>query len=236
VRPIALVDHTKQHQPEAGVLEAIAEALTIQIERDFAPAWGVSPRPVRVGGPGDKIHLFDSAHQADEFGWHTVDGKGLPYAHVFVAGSLATASDWVTGEAPVATTIGHEALEMLADPAANAYAFDSLEHLWACEVCDPVQADWYRITAGGMRVPVTNFVLPSFFNAWGQAPFDHLSVLKKPFTLAKGGYAVSQRAGATTAHEGRGFTVTFDRAMPKAQRTAKLEGWGRTYWRQALHP
>jgi hypothetical protein len=236
VRRVALVDHTRRHKPEAGVLDAIAEALTIQIERDFAPAWGVAPREVRVGGSGDKIHVFDSAHQADEFGWHTVDGHGLPYAHVFVAGSLATGSDWMSGEDSVATTLGHEALEMLADPAANQYAFDGHNRLWACEVCDPVQADAYRITAGGLRVPVTDFVLPSFFNAWGQAPYDHLSVLEAPFTLAKGGYAVSQKAGATTSREGRRFAVTFDRAMPKAQRDAKLADWGRTYWRKALHP
>jgi hypothetical protein len=218
------------------VLEAIAEALTIQIERDFAPAWGVAPRPVSVGGSGDKIHLFDSAKQADEFGWHTVDGHGLPYAHVFVAGSLAADSDWLTGEASVATTAGHEVLEMLADPGANEFAFDGRGRLWACEVCDPVQAGSYVIRAGGLRVPVTNFVLPTFFNPWAAGPYDHLSVLDEPFSLARGGYAVSQKAGASTERFGRGFMVAFDPAMPKARREAKLEDWGRTYWRKALHP
>jgi hypothetical protein len=236
VRRIALVDHTRRHRPEAGVLEAIAEALTIQIERDLAPAWGVAPRQVRVGGSGDKIHLFDSAEDAVEFGWHTVDGHGLPYAHVFVAGSLAAGSDWLHGDASVATTVGHEALEMLVDPGANEYAFDGHGRLWACEVCDPVQADGYRITAGGLRVPVTDFILPAFFNPWAPAPYDHLSVLDAPFSLAKGGYAVSQKAGASTERFGRRFTVTFDAAVPKARREAKLDDWGRTYWRRALHP
>ena len=41
VRTIALVDHTRKHRPPDGVLEAIAEALTTQVQRDFAPAWGV---------------------------------------------------------------------------------------------------------------------------------------------------------------------------------------------------
>jgi hypothetical protein len=208
----------------------------MQIERDFAPAWGVAPREVRVGGSGDKIHFFDSAHQADEFGWHIVDARGLPYAHVFVAGSLAAGSDWTSGSDSVAATAGHEALEMLVDPAANEYAFDGFRRLWAHEVCDPVQADSYRIVARGLRVPVTDFVLPAFFNPWAQGPYDHLSILKAPFSLANGGYAVCQKAGASTERRGRRFTVTFDPALPEQRRRAKLRDWGRTYWRQAIQP
>jgi hypothetical protein len=236
VRRIALVDHTREHRPDPGVLAAIAAALTIQIERDFAPAWGITPRKVGVGGTGDKIHVFDSAEQADDFGWHTVDDRGLPYAHAFVAGSLAVGSDWLHGDDSVASTIGHEALEMLVDPGANDYAFDGHDLLWACEVCDPVQADGYRITAGGMRVPVTDFVLPSFFNPWASGPYDHLAVLDAPFTLATGGYAVCEKAGGTKERHGRRFRLAFDPAVPKAQREAKLADWGRSYWRQALHP
>jgi hypothetical protein len=83
VRTIALVDHTRRHPPKPSVLEAVAEALTIQVERDFAPAWGAATARFTVGGRGDKIHFFDSAHQAGDYGWHIVDGYGLPYAHVF---------------------------------------------------------------------------------------------------------------------------------------------------------
>ena len=59
MRTIALLDHTRQHQPAPGVLKAIAEALTIQVERDFAPAWGVATTRIAVGDRGDKIHFFD---------------------------------------------------------------------------------------------------------------------------------------------------------------------------------
>ena len=72
MRTIALVDHTRRHPPSAGIFEAIAEALTIQVERDFAPAWGVPATRFTVGGRGDKIHFFDSAHQAGDYGWHIV--------------------------------------------------------------------------------------------------------------------------------------------------------------------
>ena len=93
VRTIALVDHTRRHRPPDGALEAIAEALTIQIERDFCPAWHREPVRVTVGGRGDKIHFFDTSHDAIDYGWHYVDGDGLPYAHVFVEPSIKNGSD-----------------------------------------------------------------------------------------------------------------------------------------------
>jgi hypothetical protein len=236
VRTIALVDHTKKHPPPPGALAAIAAALTIQIERDFAPAWGVVPTRFTVGGRGDKIHFFDSAHQATDYGWHIVDARGLPYAHAFTAPSIANGSGWITGTGAISATASHEALEMLADPGANEYCFDGYEHLWSREVCDPVQEDLYGIRAGGMKVLVSNFVLPSYFNPFASGPYDHLGVLDKPFSLAKGGYAVLERAGADREKFGRRFAVTFDDALPEWRRQQKLDDWGRTYWRLALTP
>lgn len=238
MRRIALVDKTTEHKPAAGVLEAIADALTIQIERDFAPSWAIALRQVHVGGRGQKVYVLDSAEQAaTEYGWHTVDDDGLPYAHVYVATCKEVGSDWLTGDESVAAVIGHEVLEMLVDPCANEYAFDGYRRLWACEVCDPVQATSYRIRTGGMQVPVTNFVLPAFFNAFADGPYDHLGILEAPFTVAKGGYAVSQRSGRMRQLLGRRrLTVEFDPAVPEARRSTKLEGYGRTYWRKQLLP
>src|SRR6266540_4864920 len=235
MRTIALVDHTDQYPPPIGVLEAIAEALTIQVRRDFAPAWGVEEAQFTVGGRGDKIHFFDSAREASDFGWHIVDDNGLPYAHVFAAASMTHGNDWSKGTESVSVTASHEALEMLADPRANEFCFDGDRRLWAREVCDPVQVGTYKITAGGMRVAVSNFVLPAYFNPWAPGPYDHLRALRKPFSLDKGGYAVFQGAAADHERFGRGFGVRFDDAVPSWQRTQKLEGWGRTYWRLALN-
>jgi hypothetical protein len=234
VRTIALVDHTRRHRPPPGLLEAIAEALTIQVERDFAPAWGVMSTRFTVGGRGDKIHLFDSAHQAGDYGWHIVDGHGLPYAHVFTDPSIAAGSTWIGGTDAISVTTSHEALEMLADPAANEFSFNGARLMWAREVCDAVQANTYRIVAHGVRVSVSNFVLPAFFNPWADGPYDHLGVLREPFSLAKGGYAVLQRDAREHDRYARRFHVTFDDAVPDWQRRQKREGWGRTYWRLAL--
>jgi hypothetical protein len=236
VRTIALVDHTRRHPPPARVLNAIAKALTIQVERDFAPAWGVTAVRFTVGGRGDKIHFFDSAHEAGDMGWHIVDGHGLPYAHVFTDPSISAGSDWITGPDSISSTASHEALEMLGDPAASDYSFNSARLMWAHEVCDAVQANTYRIAADGLRVPVSNFVLPAFFNPWADGPYDHLGVLKEPFSIAKGGYAIVERATRTRERDARRFTVQFDGAVPEWQRRQKRDGWGRTYWRLALNP
>lgn len=234
IRTIALVDHTKQFPPPPGVLDAIAEALTIQIRRDLAPVWGVTEARFTVGGRGHKIHLFDSAEDATEYGWHITDDRGLPYAHVFAAPSIDHGSDWTKGADPISVTTSHEALEMFTDPRANEYCFDFDRYLWAREVCDPVQERSYKIEAGGMRVPVSDFVLPAYFNPDARGPYDHLRVLKKPFSLDKGGYAVRERFTKDEEKYGRRFGVDFDDAMPEWQRSEKLEGWGRTFWRLAL--
>jgi hypothetical protein len=234
VDTLALVDHTREHRPDDGVLDAIAEALTIQIQRDFAPAWGVRPRRVTVGGRGDKLHFFDHAHQATDFGWHIVDSHGAPYAHVFAAVSMSHGSGWTSGPDAISVTASHEALEMLGDPAANEYVFNGQRRLWSREVCDPVQSNTYNIVAGHLRVAVSNFVLPAFFNPWAPAPYDHLGVLTEPFSLARGGYAVVERATATHSRNARRVDVTFDRSVPQWQRSQKREGWGRTYWRLVL--
>lgn len=235
MRTIALVDHTRRHRPAAGVLEAIAEALTVQVERDFAPRWGTTATRFTVGGRGEKIHFFDSAHEADDYGWHIVDGHGRPYAHVFADPTFSAGSDWISGPDAISVTASHEALEMLADPAANEYSFNGARRMWSREVCDPVQANTYRITAGGMSVPVSDFVLPAFFNPWADGPFDHRGVLKEAFSIARGGYAVLERATATHERDARSFEVTFDDAVPAWKRRQKLDGWGRTYWRLALN-
>ncbi|MFN8028241.1 MAG: hypothetical protein U0W40_18325 [Acidimicrobiia bacterium] len=243
MRAVSLVDHTRKHPPGAGDLDAIAAALTVQVERDFAPAWGVRPVPVTVGGRGEKLHFFDSAHAAGDMGWHQVDAHGRPYAHVYSSPSIAAGSGWVQGPDAISTTASHEVLELLVDPGANAYVFDGERRLWAQEVCDAVQAGTYGIRVGHTTVAVSNFVLPAFFNPWAPPPYDHLGVLERPFSIAKGGYAMVERATADLeldARTGRPtrarFEVVFDAAVPEWQRATKLHGFGRTWWRLALAP
>jgi hypothetical protein len=234
-RQIALIDHTKKHPPAPGVLEAMAEALTTQVERDFAPVWGIAPVKVTVGGRGEKIHFFDSAHEAGDLGYHNLDPRGRPYAHVYAAPAMTHGSDWTSGTDAISATASHEVLEMLVDPTAMDFSFNGGRTLWAREVSDPVQEDLYSIRARGSTVAVSDFVLPAFFNPFSTGPFDHLRVLKTSFSLAKGGYAVCERRRPDFEKDGRRFGVTFDKKVPKWRREQKLSGFGRTYWRLLLH-
>src|SRR2546421_11590719 len=229
MRTIALVDHTRKHRPPAGVLDAIAEALTIQVTRDFAPAWGVDAAQFNVGGRGDKIHFFDSAHEAEGFGWHVTDHRGLPYAHVFAAASISHGNGWTKGTDAISVTTSHEALEMLGDPRANEFCFDGDRRLWAREVCDPVQSRAYKIRTGDTLVPVSNFVLPAYFNPFAAGPYDYLRVLDEPFSIDTGGDAVFQRTPAGHQRLRGGVGVPFDDARPERAGTPKLRGWGRAH-------
>ena len=231
-----IVDHTRKYAPPAGVLHAIAEALTIQIERDFAPVWGIAPVPVTVGGAGLPIHLFDHARgAAGDYGFFTVDPHGRPYAHVFAKPSFEHNSGWISGADSIASSISHEALEMLADPSANTYNFNAARLMWGHDVCDPVQEVTYGIRAGGRRVPVSDFVRPAYFNPYGAAgPFDFREQLSKPFSIFKGGYATVERATSSHTRERHRIDLRFDPSVPRWRRDQKRHGWGRTTWRILL--
>jgi hypothetical protein len=233
-RAITLVDHTQRHAPPAGVLIAIAEALSVQIQRDFAPAWGVEDATVTVNGRGDKIHFFDNAHARDGYGYHEVDPQGQPYAHVAAEASLHAGNTWVSGTDAISASASHEVLEMLGDPWANEWCFDGNAKLWSREVCDPVQEDIYTIRVGQIEVTVSNFVLPAYFNPAADGPYDYLGVLTKPFTLAKGGYGVWDRATADHDAYGRHVVAHFDPDTPAWREKQKRTGYGRTWWRLTL--
>jgi hypothetical protein len=233
---LTLVDHTRRFAPPQGVLEAIAAALTIQIERDFAPVWGHVPSPVTVAGRGQPIHIFDSSRSAeDDYGFTTVDTHARPYAHVFAKASFDHQCDWLTGIDSIATSISHEALEMLADPSVNTFHYNAKRLMWGHDLCDPVQECTYGIRACGRLVPVSNFVLPTYFNPYGaHRPFDFRDNLRAPFTIFKGGYATVERAQTSHSRERNRIDVRFDPAVPRWRRDQKRHGWGRTTWRILL--
>ncbi len=88
-------------------------------------------------------------------------------------------------------TASHELLEMLGDPEVNdvkgIYASPNGQgRLYACEMCDPVEADALGYTINGVQV--SDFILPSYFLDGEPGPFDFKGHLSGPLTLAPGGY------------------------------------------------
>jgi hypothetical protein len=235
VREITILDRTRtqRYTPATGVVAAIAAALQVQLARDFAPIWGIEPPAVTVEGRGEPIYVFDSDASGD-YGVTTAGRGGRPYAHVYAKPSFDHGCGWLTGTDSIASSISHEALEMLADPSVNTYHFNGARLMWGHDVCDPVQEITYGIRARGRIVPVSDFVRPAYFNPYGAAgPYDFRRALRAPFTIARGGYATVEQSRPSHTRERNRLDVTF-RQVPKWRQQLKRTGGGRTAWRLLL--
>ncbi len=176
-------------------------AINTQISRDFAPAWN-APGTVWFGPAltgAWQFTLQDGIDQAGDLGYHLL-ADGSPEARIDAKGAADTGNDW-------RTVAGHEILEALADPSCTRMAPDGIT---ICEVCDPVEESMYLIDG----VPVTNFVLPDYFNGRPAPKYDFNGQLTGPCpNMLPGGYLmryigggwVSQFAGALGA---AGFMAT----------------------------
>lgn len=178
--------------------EMMVTACDIQLKRDACPAWGyeeslvVSAKSLKSVPKGFYIiSIIDDADQADALGYHSETPSGRPYGRVFVKPVMDEGGTYITGSSSVSCTLSHEVLEMWCDPWVNTWYENDDGKLWSGEICDPVESDSYSIVVNGHRVAVSNFVLPSYFNA-GQkkTKYDFLKVLNKPFSINKGGYAM----------------------------------------------
>jgi hypothetical protein len=174
-------------------LPILANALQIQVTRDFLPIWGIDARifytPTGKNPTGSHwpLALFDNADVANALGYHDESATGQPLGKIFVATTLADGQK-------VEVTTSHELLEMLLDP----YVQDASQDgsiFWAKEACDMVENDEYLIdipagwNGAGTQVPVSNFGLPAWWQSAQPGPYDFLKKLTKPLTLTPGGYA-----------------------------------------------
>jgi hypothetical protein len=195
------------------------------------------------------IGLFDTIADAGALGWHSVDDKGRVYGQIAAAPSLDHGSGTLTGPYAVSATLSHEVLETLGDRFCTGWAETGRGLLIAQELGDPVEADGYEIK--GVRV--SNFVLPTWFDASGGSPgpFDWLGTLRAPFSMSKGGYWVQMKASAQTQsfqrtldwmHDvgfdvrgaaARGGQLVFSSEMPDWRRELKAAG-GRNAVKRAI--
>jgi hypothetical protein len=198
---IAVINKASKEKVPARDLAKVVAALQKQVERDFAPVWGIEARIslVREGEalPQDAwwLTLHDDSDRAEDLGYHDLTSTGLPLGKAFVATAEADDMPW-------SVVLSHELLEMLIDPYINLSAFirDSRSGLlYGYEVCDPVRSDIYRI--GG--VEVSNFVYPDWFRPpqlREDAPLDHLQKVTTPLQIRPGGYAIFNELGAARKH------------------------------------
>ncbi len=182
---IALVDLTQK--VSSTDLKAVADALQIQVSRDFASIWGqdatlqVVDNSAAVPKGTWPIWIVDEIDVEGVKGYHWTDERGQPFAKVeYREGWSLTAS--------------HELLEMLVNPYVNrtmrVKGLDSSgqEVDFLVEVSDPVEDDDYGYRING--VLVSNFYYPAFFDLIKveNRKYDHLGWLTEPRKLLNGGY------------------------------------------------
>ena len=169
-------------------LARIAAACDAQMNNEFKEEYG-GDYEVRAGsGPkdikcGEQVYTFvpTLAQAPGASAYHDEDGNGVPVAFcaVTTCGSLL-------GPDGISVDASHELLEAGADPSCNLMADNLQGLLVAYEVGDPVEVQTYpsHVDEG---VQLSNFVLRSWFNPKGQAPFDFMSSANLPGAVAPPG-------------------------------------------------
>ena len=176
-------------------LTSVAEACTIQLNRDISASYGGN-YSVRAGsGPTDVaagetvFTLVDSLPQAPgAIAFHDVDGSALPFATLALS-TCSTLND-------VSTAISHELCETAVDVACNAWRDDGNGHEYAQEACDACQEASYDING----VLVSDFLLPAFFAPNAKGPYSFVqstggSGPSAPFSTTSGGYQIQRQSG-----------------------------------------
>ena len=197
---------------QADYLTAIIDAISIQVIRDFAPAWGLSPVPVIAvddGAPvpmgAGLVYVVDNIGQVPgALGWHHEEKEGFFCGFVAAKAITMLGGAIARGASSVSQTISHEVLELLGNPGVNRWADTMDGRQFSMEVCDPVDGDAYDITVNGKPISVSNFVHPSWFDPYAPSGswFDQMQLLQEPFVHRESGYAVVRDHKGETEHFG----------------------------------
>jgi hypothetical protein len=177
------------------------DKLTATLQRcfdeHFLPVWGYPVKLYNTDAPKAsdwQFIYFDDADTAGALGYHELTHNGQPISKIFVKTTLAV-------KQLVSVTACHELFEMVIDPLANLWAEAADGSEYAYEMSDPVEEDTFRFDG----IVMSNFVHPSWFEPFEHPPrtkFDHLGLLKKPFSMTKGGYVIVKRKGKVTQEYG----------------------------------
>jgi hypothetical protein len=219
----------------------MVRACEIQAREHFAPAWNLQAPTVKAFKSEKEVPfdwsiltIFDDGDQTRALGWHSESPSGRPYGKVFIRPVFNEGGAMLDGAHSVASVLSHEVLETLADPSVNLWV-DGPKRIegvsYALEVCDPVQGDTYPIIVDGRTVTVSNFVTPNWFDPipFANSQIDYLGRLKRPFTLAPGGYAVLRHAPGNekAIYAQTVMAMAAQRARPvhPASRRARRGAW-----------
>lgn len=189
----------------------LTAALQKCYDEHFLPVWGF---PVRLyntkkAKPTDwQMVYFEDTDDAEALGYHDLTKNGQPVSKIFV-------KDTLLGGEKVSVTACHELFEMAIDPVANLWAQRGRTS-YAYEMCDAVEEDTFLVDG----IEMSNFVYPTWFEPFEHrkgTKYDHLGLLKAPFTMTKGGYVIIMRRGRVLEKSG---------SLAKKARFAREKRWG----------
>lgn len=193
----------------------MARACASQLRLHVAPLWNKTAVPVvflsrkEDAPPGAWVlGLLDDSDQAGALGWHSVSEDGLYYGRIFVRPVLDNGGNALTNKKlSVASVASHEVVELFCDPACNLYAEADANTEYAVEACDPVEATSYPVSVDGIKVQMSNFVTPRWFDPFSppHTRLDYVGELTDPFTMSPGGYVIKKINGQVTQEFGRKY-------------------------------
>jgi len=178
-------------------LDKLTATLQKCFDEYFLPVWGYPVKLYTADAPRPtdwQFIYFDDADTAGALGYHDLTHKGQPISKIFVKTTLSA-------KELVSVTACHELFEMVIDPLANLWAEGPDGTEYAYEMSDPVEEDTFQVDG----IQMSNFVHPSWFEPFKHPPgtkFDHLGLLKRPFSMTKGGYMIVKRKGKVTQEYG----------------------------------
>lgn len=229
---------------------AIGRACAMQVVAHLCPAWGFVSWDVIAGiesdvKAGDIPHyIFDTADVAGALGYHDVDPQGRAYIKTFAGTVLDNGGTLLDGSNSVSVTASHECCEAVVDE--NASMWNTIPDgttlpsgkqvtraLVALESADPVEGDSYPcmvVGKGGtlIKVSVSNFVLPAWFDFKHPGPYDQMGLVLQPFETRPGGYLIVDEAGTVSQDFARMHPLAAWRqqmkAFPSARTAKRLKG------------
>ncbi len=209
----------------------IVRALQEQQE-EFSAAWPELPpfNPILWTDQEDTLLpegvfpcvFVDNPDVAGALGYHSVTAGGRYFARIFVD-LLLSEGKW---NESVSSCASHEQLELAGNPTCLEGVIGPVlpeGSRYQKEMADAVESDWYNKTisdpSGTTIVRVSNFVLPSYFDASTPrgTKVDFMGTCPGPFQLAPGGYLLVSRDGLEMP------TPIYGDIPPSEQRIARKQ-------------
>lgn len=184
---ICLIDKSADPAVTQALLVKIASAMVVQVARDLAGWWEVTPDELMVAAAAPagwyQMIITKTLDDPQAVAYHSVLANGQPLLRVGL--DMVRAQGGVF-EDELSIAMSHEHLETRCDPYACYWSeYDGKKKI-ALETADPVQDDSYEID--GVRV--SNFVGPRWFDFGSSGPFDFMGKLTSPLAISPGGYLI----------------------------------------------